>query len=66
MSATTFRPNNPISEGSTRTDADGRFTFDGLNEGTINIFVADDEVKTAWTYRAAQDVELKSGWTERR
>ena len=49
--------------GSTRTDADGRFTFDSLNEGTINIFVSDDDVKTAWTYRAARDVELKSGWT---
>ena len=49
--------------GVTRTDGDGRFTIDGLNEGTINIFVADDEVKTAWTYRAAQDVDLKSGWS---
>ncbi len=50
--------------GVTRTDADGRFTFDGLNEGTINIFADNGATNDAgWTYRAAQDVELKSGWT---
>ena len=50
--------------GVTRTDADGRFTFDGLNEGTINIFAEDGGNEAGWTYRAAQDVELKSGWTK--
>ena len=56
--------------GVTRTDADGRFTFDGLNEGTINIFASDSEIgfldrlDVPWTYRAARDVELKSGWTK--
>ena len=33
--------------GVTRTDADGRFTFDGLNEGTINIFADDGQTMLA-------------------
>jgi hypothetical protein len=48
----------------TLTDDDGRFTFDDLNEGTVNVFVGDDDSEHPWTYRAAQDVELKSGWTK--
>ncbi len=47
----------------TRTDAGGRFTFDGLDEGTINIYASGGEPGTPWTYRAVQDIELKSGWT---
>ena len=46
------------------TDAEGRFTFDNLNEGTINIFVMEPDENVPWTFRAAQDVELKSGWTK--
>ena len=38
-------------EGSTRTDAEGRFTFDGLEDGTINFYiqakVVSDKVKAA-------------------
>jgi hypothetical protein len=50
--------------GVTRTDAQGRFTFDRLHEGTINIYAAENEHSLPWTYRAAHDVELKSGWTK--
>jgi hypothetical protein len=50
--------------GTTRTDATGRFRFDGLREGTVNICVSENETDLPWTYRAAQDVELKSGWTK--
>src|SRR5262249_40368263 len=49
--------------GVTRTDADGRFTFDGLNEGTINTYASGGEPGIPWTYRAVRDLELKSGWT---
>ncbi|MGC8642315.1 MAG: carboxypeptidase regulatory-like domain-containing protein [Isosphaeraceae bacterium] len=45
------------------TDADGRFVFDDLHEGTVNIFVDEPSADVPWTYRAAQDVELKPGWT---
>lgn len=47
--------------GYARTDADGRFAFDGLNEGTINISPEGGPGEIPWTYRAARDVELKSG-----
>jgi hypothetical protein len=50
--------------GVTRTDAAGRFTFDGLREGTINIYASENEANLPWTYRAAQDVELRPGWTK--
>jgi protocatechuate 3,4-dioxygenase beta subunit len=50
--------------GVTRTDAAGRFTFDGLCEGTINIYASENETDLPWTYRAAQDVELRPGWTK--
>jgi hypothetical protein len=46
-----------------QTDADGRFTFDGLNEGTINVFVHGDGENKDWTYRAAKDVNLTPGAT---
>ncbi len=46
-----------------RTDADGRFAFDGLDEGTANIFLMDHPNDGPWTYRAAADTELKPGRT---
>jgi hypothetical protein len=46
-----------------QTDAEGRFTFDGLNEGTVNVFVHGDGGNRDWTYRAAQDVNLAPGAT---
>jgi protocatechuate 3,4-dioxygenase beta subunit len=46
-----------------RTDADGRFAFDGLNEGTVNVFVHGDGENKDWTYRAAKDVVLTPGAT---
>jgi hypothetical protein len=45
------------------TDERGRFTIDGLNEGTINVFVRGPGEGELWTYRAARDVALKSGVT---
>jgi beta-lactamase regulating signal transducer with metallopeptidase domain/protocatechuate 3,4-dioxygenase beta subunit len=44
-------------------DADGRFTLDGLGEGTVNVFVHGDGENRDWTYRAAQDVALTPGAT---
>ena len=49
--------------GSARTDSDGRFTLDALNEGTINIIVQSDGENHDWTYRAAEDVKLIPGVT---
>ena len=48
----------------TTTDAEGRFVFDDLNEGTINILIDEPGEDVPWTYRAAQDIELKPGWTK--
>src|SRR5262249_3487714 len=45
------------------TDAEGRFTIDGLYEGTINVFVHGDGENKEWTYRAAEDVALTPGRT---
>jgi beta-lactamase regulating signal transducer with metallopeptidase domain len=42
------------------TDADGRFHFDGLNEGSVNVFVL-GEGEQDWTYRAGKDVLLTPG-----
>ena len=59
------RPSHDPNFGATViTDAEGRFVFDDLNEGTINVFVMEPGENVAWTFRAAQDVELKSGWTK--
>ena len=59
------RPSHDSNFGETViTDAEGRFVFDDLNEGTINVFVMEPDENVAWTFRAAQDVELKSGWTK--
>jgi hypothetical protein len=59
------RPTQPSNFGETlATDAEGRFTCDDLNERTINIFVMEPDENVPWTFRAAQDVELKSGWTK--
>ena len=46
-----------------RTDAEGRFAFEGLAEGTINVVVSGDGENKDWTYRAAKDVPLTSGAT---
>ncbi len=45
------------------TDADGRFAFDGLSAGTINVIVTGDGENKDWTYRAAKDVNLVPGAT---
>jgi protocatechuate 3,4-dioxygenase beta subunit len=46
-----------------KTDVDGRFVFDGLGEGTVNVFVHGEGENTDWTYRAAKDVTLAPGAT---
>jgi beta-lactamase regulating signal transducer with metallopeptidase domain/protocatechuate 3,4-dioxygenase beta subunit len=46
-----------------KTDAEGRFAFEGLGEGTINVFVQGDGGKEDWTYRAANDIPLTAGKT---
>ena len=46
-----------------KTDRDGRFVIDGLDEGTINIVVFGEGEGVDWTYRPAQDVVLRSGET---
>ncbi len=47
----------------TRTDVEGRFAFDGLDEGTANIFLVDHPSDGPWTYRAAGDIALKPAET---
>ncbi len=42
---------------------EGRFTFDGLAEGTVNVFVHGKGENKTWTYRAAKDVKLTPGAT---
>ena len=45
------------------TDAEGRFTVDGLDEGALNVFVRGDGANKDWTYRPARDVNLIAGIT---
>ncbi|WP_168221559.1 MSCRAMM family protein [Aquisphaera giovannonii] len=54
---------NPVGlmEAETRTDADGRFRFDRLSEGTVHVFVED--APAPWTSVAAAGVEVRPGWT---
>jgi hypothetical protein len=47
----------------TKTDAEGRFAFTGLAEGTANIFLTDHSNDGPWTYRAAADTVLRPGRT---
>ena len=47
----------------TRTDAEGGFEFDSLDEGTANVFLKDHPNDGPWTYRAIDGVELQSGRT---
>jgi hypothetical protein len=49
--------------GETKTDAEGRFEFTGLVEGTANIFLMDHPNDGLWTYRAAADTGLRPGRT---
>jgi hypothetical protein len=47
----------------TITDAEGRFEFTGLAEGTANIFLMDHPNDGPWTYRAVADTALLTGRT---
>jgi hypothetical protein len=55
-----YRPNSNFG-GSVEVDAEGRFVFDGLAEGTVNVFVHGKGENDTWTYRAAKDVNLTPG-----
>ena len=46
--------------GTVRADADGRFVFDGLNEGTVNIWIMEDQKDVPWTYQT-EHVQLRPG-----
>ncbi len=46
-----------------RVDDEGRFAFERLAEGTINVFVHGVGENEDWTYRAAKDVRVTSGAT---
>jgi hypothetical protein len=46
--------------GEAQADAEGRFEFAGLDEGTANIFLMDNPNDGSWTYRAAADIALKT------
>jgi beta-lactamase regulating signal transducer with metallopeptidase domain/protocatechuate 3,4-dioxygenase beta subunit len=56
-------PRTNIATQKVTTGADGRFLIDGLSEGTINMSIYGPGAGELWTYRAAQDVVLKSGET---
>jgi protocatechuate 3,4-dioxygenase beta subunit len=47
----------------TQTDSEGRFVFEDLSEGTINVLVEGAGVNERWTHRAAENVGLSSGVT---
>jgi beta-lactamase regulating signal transducer with metallopeptidase domain len=49
------------STGIGQTDAEGRFVFDGLFEGAINIWPMEDKDEAPWTYRLAENILLKPG-----
>ncbi len=58
------RPERPANFGATTiTDEAGRFAFDGLNDGTVNIYVSAETLGVPWTSRAAADVAVRSGAT---
>ncbi len=46
-----------------KTDAQGRFEIDGLDDGRLNVFVFGKDKEPTWTYKAANDVTLTSGKT---
>ena len=50
-------------DGTVLTDADGRFTIDGLSAGLVNVTIDGGIDNRDWTYRAANMVELKAGTT---
>jgi RNA polymerase sigma factor (sigma-70 family) len=66
-----YRESYPLGEESPKgnsgpdvlTDSDGRFAFDGLGEGTVDITVRGPGSLRTWTYRRAEDVSLTPGAT---
>jgi hypothetical protein len=45
------------------TDPEGRFSFESMEEGMVNVFVRGQGEDQDWTYRIARDVALKRGRT---
>lgn len=48
-------------QGESPVDAEGRFVIDGLDSGTVNVFVHGEGEARSWTYRAVKDLELAPG-----
>ncbi|WP_246196622.1 M56 family metallopeptidase [Aquisphaera giovannonii] len=58
------RPPSPLQfADEVRTDAEGRFVLDGLDEGAVNVYVHGAGENETWTYRAAKEVRLTPGST---
>ena len=51
--------NTNLGVGPVLTGDDGRFTIDGLDEGTVNVLVHGEGEGESWTYHAGQDVALR-------
>ena len=51
--------------GETRTDAGGRFAFEGMGAGTVNVFTASSPQPGDWTCRAIADLKMKPGETSK-
>jgi hypothetical protein len=49
--------------GETRTDAEGRFAFEGMGAGTVNVFTESSPQPSDWTCRAIADLRMKPGET---
>lgn len=49
--------------GDASVDAEGLFAFDGLEFGTVNVFVQGEGEAESWTYRSVKDLKLEPGRT---
>ncbi|WP_337176928.1 carboxypeptidase regulatory-like domain-containing protein [Paludisphaera sp.] len=54
-------PPGANSWGEAPVDADGRFMLDGLEAGSVNVFVGGEGEAASWTYRAVENLPLELG-----